>query len=110
MLFKIRPGTDNVIVAPLIFSELISGSIVSTKPAAPTFCIVSATVAMLAASDSKSNVYVHITIFPCTNVRMNGSVSWQLSTVNRAEEVFPLQTSDAAASGKCTSESVGAAK
>lgn len=98
MLFMIRPGTCKVTVAPLICSEPISGSIVSTKPAAPALCTVSATVAILAASDSKSKVYVQITSFPRTKDGTNCPASWQLSTVKRPAVEFLRQTSTAAAS------------
>lgn len=101
------PGRCKVTVAPLICSAPMSGSMVSMKPAAPIACAVAATLEMVAASESKSNVYVQMISLPRTKDRMNASALWQLSTSPAV--MFLRQTSAAAASGKCTPPIVGAA-
>lgn len=70
----------------------------------------SATVAMLAASNSKSNVYVQMIIFPRTNDGMKSSLCWQLSIAMKLAVALRRQTSAAAAIGKSTSPAVGATK
>lgn len=106
MLFRTIPGTPRVTVVPLTSSEPTSGSIVIIKPAAPTLFIVSATLTMLAESNSKSKVYVQIISFPRTRDGIKASGVWQLSRRPMLE--LCRLTSAAAAMGKRAFPGVGA--